>query len=79
MLWSLKELTYYLSSEYLRLHEASEMLIFRNQSWEEGCKLRDELRPDTLQIRKELKRILDALYIEIGLIKIDTTSPLAIG
>ncbi len=62
LLRSLNELTYYLSSEYLRLHEARGMLIFKNQSWEEGCKLRDELRPNTLRIRKELKRILDALY-----------------
>lgn len=58
----LSELTYYLSNEYLRLHEASGMLIFKNQSWEEGCKLRDELRPNTLRIRGELKKILDTLY-----------------
>lgn len=58
----LGELTQYVSPEYLRLHEASGKLIFKNQSWEEGCKLRDELRPNTLRIRYKLKDLLNAIY-----------------
>ena len=62
LLSALGELTYYLSSEYFRLHEERGMLICKNQSLEEGYKLREELRPNTLRIRKEIKRILDSMY-----------------
>ena len=58
----LDELREYLSFEYLRLHEPSGKLIFRNQSWEEGCKLRDVFRPNSLRIRGELGLLLNKLY-----------------
>ena len=58
----MNELQYYISDEFLRYHEGSGMLIFRNQSPEEGCKLRDVLRPNTIRIRKELQKQLKDLY-----------------
>ena len=58
----MKELQYYISDEFLRYHEGSGMLVFRNQSPEEGCKLRDVLRPNTIRIRKEMQKQLKDLY-----------------
>jgi hypothetical protein len=60
----ISELKYYISDEFLRYHEGSGMLIFKNQSWEEGCKLRDVLRPNTIRIRSEMKKQLEYLYSE---------------
>lgn len=57
------KLRYYLSDKYLRYHEGSGMLIFRNQSVEEGCRLTDELRPETLKIKNELYNLLEQLYM----------------
>lgn len=57
----LGKLTQYVSPEYFRLHEASGKLIFKNQSSEEGCKLRNELQPNTLRIRYKLKNLLDVM------------------
>ncbi len=62
ILTKLEELNYYLTDEFLRLHEPSGNLIFKNQSWEEGCKLRDEFRPNSDRIRSELVPLLDHLY-----------------
>ena len=62
ILENLEQLRYYLSDKYLRYHENSGKLIFRNQSWEEGCRLREELQPETLRIRKELCRLIEQLY-----------------
>lgn len=62
LLKSLKELTHYISIEYMRLHEPTRKLLFRNESWEEGCKLRDELRPNTLRIRQDLMQLLNTMY-----------------
>lgn len=62
ILSSLEELRYYLSDTFLRYHEGSGKLIFRNQSWEEGCRLRDELRPNSIRIRKTLSQLLEKLY-----------------
>lgn len=58
----LNELTAYLSERYLRLHEGSGQLIFRNQSWEEGDRLREELRPNTIRIREKLRDLYLELY-----------------
>lgn len=63
ILRKLEELRYFLSSTYLRYHENSGKLIFRNQSWEEGCRLREEFQPETLRIRKELYKLLQQLYV----------------
>lgn len=62
ILSSLEELRYYLSDTFLRVHEGSGQLIFRNQSWEEGCRLRDDLRPNSIRIRSTLSQLLDQLY-----------------
>lgn len=60
---SLGELLIYLSPTYMRLRDDSgSYLIYRNQSWEEVCRLRDELRPNSYRIRCDIKRKLDALY-----------------
>ncbi len=63
ILENLERLRYYLSDTYLRYHEGSGKLIFRNQSWEEGCRLREELQPETLKIRQELYKMLQQLYM----------------
>ena len=60
----LNDLTHYLSPEFLRLHENSGMLIFRNQSWEEGCRLRDDFQPNSFRIRKEIASLYIELYHE---------------
>lgn len=62
ILVTLNELTVYLSDRYLRLHEESGQLIFQNQSWEEGCQLRDDLRPNTIRIREKLRDLYLELY-----------------
>jgi Restriction endonuclease len=58
----LDELREYISPDYLRLHEPSGKLIFKNSSWEEGCKLRDVFRPNSDRIRGELGTLLNRLY-----------------
>jgi hypothetical protein len=62
ILAALNELTVYLSDRYLRLHEGFGQLIFRNQSWEEGDRLREELRPNTIRIREKLRDLYLELY-----------------
>ena len=59
----LTELKRYLSFEYLRLHESTGQLLFRNDSYEAGEKLREELQPTSFRIRTELKLLLDQLYM----------------
>lgn len=39
------------------------IFIFKNQFWEEGCRLSEELRPETLKIRQELYKLLEQLYM----------------
>lgn len=58
-----RELTYYLSDKYLRYNENNNKMIFMNQSFEESCRLKDELRPETLKIRTELNNLLQQLYM----------------
>lgn len=53
---NLNEYLRYLSDEYMRpLLSCPGFLIFKNQSAEEGEKLWEELRPNSLRIRKELR------------------------
>jgi hypothetical protein len=59
---TLDDLRKYVSPEYLRLHEPSGKLIFKNQSWEEGERLRNDFRPNSIRIRKELQKLLERLY-----------------
>lgn len=62
ILKTLNELTYYVSHEFMRYHEGSEMLIFRNQSWEEGCRLRDDFQPNSLRLRQNIANLYRELY-----------------
>lgn len=56
------ELMPYLSDKYLRLHGVTGYLIARNQSLEEGERLREELRPNTIRIRNKLYELYLELY-----------------
>lgn len=58
----LEELSEYVSPTYLRLHEGSGKLIFRNSNPEEGDALRDDFRPNSIRIRKDLKGLLETLH-----------------
>ncbi|MFJ7371956.1 HNH endonuclease [Lysinibacillus capsici] len=62
ILEKLNELCEYISDEYLKLHEPSGNLIFKNSTWEEGCKLREVLQPNSTRIRNELNELLNRLY-----------------
>lgn len=59
---TLNDLKKYVSPDFLRLHKQSGNLIFKNQSWEEGEKLRNDFRPNSIRIREELQKLLDTLY-----------------
>lgn len=54
-LTNLNEYLYYLSDKYMRLVPDKKYLLFRNQSPEEGRILDEELRPNSLRLRKELR------------------------
>lgn len=56
------EFNYYISDKFMRLHEPTGMIIFRNQSYEEGRRLREEFQPNSDRIRRELNELLDRLY-----------------
>lgn len=50
------EYLYYLSDKYMRLLPSNpDFLICKNQSIEEGERLREELRPNFIRIREELR------------------------
>lgn len=50
------EYLYYLSDKYMRpLPSNPDFLIYKNQSMEDGERLREELRPNSIRIRKELR------------------------
>jgi len=38
------------------------MLIFKNQSWEEGCRLRDDFQPNSLRLRQTIADLYVELY-----------------
>lgn len=52
----------YLSDTYLRIMPDGERLIFRNQSWEEGCRLREDMQPNTYKIRCRIAELYGQLY-----------------
>lgn len=62
ILKTLNELTYYVSDEFMRYHVGSGMIIFRNQSWEEGCRLRDDFQPNSLRLRQNIANLYRELY-----------------
>lgn len=63
---ALNDLTQYLTEEYVRLLETPNgfELIAKNQSWEEGCKLREVLRPQTNKLRYKLRDLYRDLHLE---------------
>ena len=63
---ALNDLTQYLTEEYMRLLETPNgfELIAKNQSWEEGCKLREVLRPQTNKLRYKLRDLYRELHPE---------------
>lgn len=63
---SLSNLTIYLTDKYMRAVNTPQgfVLIARNESWEEGNQLRDELRPETMKIRFKLRDLYRELHPE---------------
>ena len=61
---TLNELTIYLSDVYMRTIDTplGMQLIARNQSWEEGCRLREKLRPETMRLRYKLRDLYRDLH-----------------
>lgn len=58
----LNEYTYYLSDKFLRYIPGNNCLWFRNESLEEGDRLREELQPGSYQKRQEIAEIYRRLY-----------------
>ena len=52
----------FLSTKYLRLNENCGMLVFRNSTPEEGLQLTEDLRPNSLKLRKKLKELYTKLW-----------------
>ncbi len=63
---ALNDLTQYLTDEYMRALETPHgfVLIARNRSWEQGCKLREVLRPQTNKLRYKLRDLYRELHPE---------------
>ena len=59
---TLSEFTNYLSEKYMRLLNNGDRLIFRNQSPEEGERLRNEFSPKTFELRCKLKELYKRLW-----------------
>ena len=62
----LTDLTQYLTDEYMSALETPQgyVLIARNKSWEQGCKLREVLRPQTTKLRYKLRDLYRELHPE---------------
>lgn len=58
----LEDYTYYISDKFLRWIPDTDILLFRNESIEEGNQLREVLRPETIKKRTEMKDIYVRLY-----------------
>ena len=59
---TLREYTYYISEVFLRYIPGRNILWFRNESWEEGERLRNELQPKAHELRCEIARLYEKLY-----------------
>ena len=62
ILKALDDYTYYISERFLRLIPERNILWFRNESWEEGNRLRNELQPKSYELRCEITRLYEKLY-----------------
>lgn len=58
----LSDYTYYLSDKFLRLIPNTDILWFRNESWEEGQQLREVLQPESYKKRCEIRDLYMRLY-----------------
>lgn len=58
----LSDYTYYLSDKFLRLIPNTDVLWFRNESWEEGQQLREVLQPESYKKRCVIRDIYMRLY-----------------
>ena len=58
---ALHELCGYLTIEYMHL-VSNDMILFNNSSHEEGEKLRNDLQPNSLRIRKRIGELYNELY-----------------
>lgn len=59
---TLDEYSVYLSDTYLRWIPDTDILWFRNESWEEGCRLREDMQPNTKRIRQKIADLYRRLY-----------------
>lgn len=59
---TLNEYSVYLSDTYLRLIPDRNVLWFRNESWEEGCRLREDMQPNTKRLRQKIADLYRRLY-----------------
>ncbi len=59
---TLREYTYYISEVFLRYIPGRDILWFRNESWEEGNRLRNELQPKSYELRCKIVRLYEVLY-----------------
>lgn len=59
---TLNEYTYYISDVFLRYIPERNVLWFRNESWEEGNRLRDVLQPKSYELRCKIAKLYEALY-----------------
>ena len=59
---TLNEYSVYISDVYLRWIPDTDVLWFRNESWEEGCRLREDMQPNTKRIRQKIADLYRRLY-----------------
>ena len=62
ILKTLSEYTYYISDVFLRYIPERNVLWFRNESWEEGNRLREVLQPKSYELRYKIAKLYEALY-----------------
>lgn len=63
ILQTLSDYSYYLSDEFMRvLNEDGDRLIYRNESFEEGRRLTNELRPKTVELRSKMAELYKRLW-----------------
>lgn len=73
ILQTLSDYSYYLSDEYMRVLPG-DRLIYRNESFEEGRRLRNELRPKTLELRSKMVELYKRLWPAPELDQPDTST-----
>lgn len=63
---ALSDLSGYLTDQYMRAIDTPRgcVLIARNESWEQGCQLREVLRPQTNRLRYKLRDLYRELHPE---------------